>query len=220
MTCNVSTPLVDLTPTPGLCNNNTVSNLRHDNLISQAMTVNQATLINNNLDKIKENSIINILLNNPNNNIDIKNNKNSSYYTINDYNKLKNNFNELTIISLNINSLKKYINDLTIFINSLKIEPDVIILQETRLNIECMLNESFKDYQYFIDYPNNNKCGGVVILIKNNLNAKLIQKYQITCEGIENVVIEILLNNQSYVISGIYKHPKVCRNVLMNVLTK
>ena len=88
-----------------------------------------------------------------------------SYYSIDEFNKLKNIRNELTIISLNINSLNEYSGMLNVFINSLKYEPDVIILQETREQIEHILNENFDRYNYFIRYPTGSKCGGVVIPI-------------------------------------------------------
>jgi len=99
-----------------------------------------------------------------------------SYYTVDEFNELERTHNELTIISLNINSLRKYCEDLEIFINSLKCKPDVIILQETRCNIDPLLNQHFKEYKHYVNYPEHNKCGGVVLLVKNTINEKINNK--------------------------------------------
>lgn len=175
----------------------------------------QATLsgINHTQNSIRD------ILNTDISNIDIKNPP-KSYYTIDDYNKLSYEHNEIKIISLNINSLRKHINELNVFVKRLKCKPDIIILQEIRCNVDEILNIHFKDFKHYIDYPKNNKCGGVAILVNNKLKSDNLPSQKINSVGIENVVIEISTKNHRYVISGIYKHPHKDNTEFIDLIIK
>lgn len=169
-----------------------------------------------NLEKrLKNNTIRNILFENTSK-IKILNSA-KSYYTTENYNKLRDN-KHLNIISLNINSLNKHINELNIFIDSLTPMPDVIILQETRKDIDFLLNHHFKDYKHFTKYPDSNKCGGVTILLNNNLSGSRKPELEINSKNIENVVVEIKLSKNTFYISGIYKHPKFHTSEIGNLI--
>lgn len=140
------------------------------------------------------------------------------YYTVSDYNKIKFLKNCLSLISININSLRKHANELIVFIESLKTTPDIIILSEIRHNIEEILNFSFSNYKHHLTYPVNNKCGGVAILIKNDISHKLIPEYQILHQGIENLVIKVETTSDPLYISGIYKHPNIRPETVLKLL--
>ena len=148
-------------------------------------------------------------------------NYHKNYYTTQDYNELNAPSNgELTIFSLNINSLNKYCEELVTFLELLKFQPDILILQETRANVEHLLNLSFPDYNYIIKNPINNRCGGIALLI--NKNIKFIHKKDLEIElnNVENIIIELQLNKIKYTVSGIYKHPNVKSKDLLDVLIK
>lgn len=139
-----------------------------------------------------------------NNNINILN-KTNNYYTANAYNKIITNKFNLSILSLNINSLNANIDKLATFLNEMK-SFDIIIISETRNNIEGILNTYFPGYNFYIDYPDI-KCGGIVILIKQNIAHNISNAFQIKEQHIENVVIKIQLTDKSIIyISAIYRH--------------
>ena len=133
-------------------------------------------------------------------------NKTCDYYTTEMFNKIKITDSHLSIISLNINSLKANIDNLAILINNLK-NPDIIIISETRNNIEGLLNYYFNDYVYYIDYPKDNKCGGVVILVKRHIKHSVDSAVQLKNQYVENMVLKLKLSDKSIVhISAIYRH--------------
>ena len=86
--------------------------------------------------------------------------------------------------------------------------PDIIVLTETRHNIENILNYYFPEYTHYITYPKSNKCGGVAILIKKNYLPYIMKRdLEINNDQIENVVLEINTFRKSVILSGLYRHP-------------
>ena len=140
-------------------------------------------------------------------NISIDNDISKNYYTINEYNDIRQ-LDCVSIFSLNINSLKKHIDEFHSFITILKNKPDIIILSETRNNINEILNLYFPNYIYYFSPPKINKCGGVAILIASHIKHTHISNNQINHDHIENLVIEVKCK-ESIIVSGIYKHPNV-----------
>ena len=157
----------------------------------------------------------NILLNN---NISILN-YTDNYYTTDHFNDTIYSENSLTIISLNINSLKKHNDTFYTFLSSLKYEPDVIILTEIRHNIEEILNKYYDGYAYHIQYPINNRCGGVALLIKRGIDYAII-KHNINSQFIETLVAKIKTNQGYTYVTGIYKHPSLNIKEFQSLISK
>lgn len=129
------------------------------------------------------------------------------YLSIFDYNKLTSNKSDISIFSLNINSLRKNCDEFVGFLMSLNSLPDIIILSETRCDIDEIIKLNFANFNYTSVYPVNNKCGGVTILIQKKIIFSIENKYAIKNDSIENCVIKIKSKNRDIYISGIYKHP-------------
>ena len=135
-------------------------------------------------------------------------NKNKHYYSTDDFNSIPLNDKSLSIISLNINSLRKHDVTFFAFISTLNRLPDIILLSETRHNIEPILN-AYTDYNYEVRYPLNNHCGGVATLINKNIDYTLLDDYSISHNEIENIVIKIRTTKGPLILSNIYKHNSV-----------
>ena len=131
----------------------------------------------------------------------------SNYFTIDEFNKNMSNTRNFTIFSYNINSLRKHIDNFMAFINSLKLTPDVIVLSEIRNDVNEILNHNFRDYNYYIHYPQS-RCGGIAILIKSTFEHDDFDCIKINTPDVENKVIKVKVGNTITYISGIYKHPK------------
>lgn len=144
---------------------------------------------------------------------------NTSYYSIDDYNKFSTSKNHISLISLNINSLKQHVNEFVVFLSTFKKQPNIIILSEIRKNVEEILNFNFPNYTYYIDYPDHNKCGGIAILVSKCIAHNIRNDLKINNDQIENQVIELRTsNNKIMYVSGIYKHPKLNINNFASVV--
>ena len=135
------------------------------------------------------------------------------YYNSQDYNITKKSFtNSITIMSLNINSLRKNNANFITFLNTLCSPPEVIVLTEVRHNIDEILNYYYNGYNYEVQYPIDNRCGGVVILVKHGIRYELMKDYCITHSKVENLVIKINTAKGTTLVSSIYKHPQLNLN--------
>ena len=147
-------------------------------------------------------------------------NKDKNYFSIDEYNGIKFSENSLSILSLNINSLKKHVDEFVALLKSLNNKPDIIILSEIRNNIEEIVNYNFTNYVSHTTYPENNKCGGILILVKNTIKHDVVHNKSINTNSIENLVIKVHLKDNPIYVSGIYKHPNVNLNEFKSIMKK
>lgn len=152
-------------------------------------------------------------------NLSIRNNH-TNYYTSTEYNNLKSEAKSLRIISLNINSLRKHNDEFSIFLSTIKVLPDVIILSEIRHNVEEILNQYIDDYSYHIQYPVNNRCGGIALLVRRNIDYTNMNNLCIKHADVENLLIRIKTNKGFVFVSGIYKHPTLNINEFKSLISE
>ena len=135
-----------------------------------------------------------------------------NYYDVPKFNKYVKLGNNLSLLSLNIRSIVKHFDDLKIFLQSIDIEFDFIILTETWLNDnnKDLYNLSgYKGYHYI----RNGRAGGVSIYCREKYKCKTI-KFDINIKSnLEFIFVEINSNipkknnSDSLVIGGVYRPP-------------
>lgn len=111
----------------------------------------------------------------------------------------------LTIISQNIRSIYKNFNELEISLASFSLEIDIIVLTECCLNNDKPI-PSMTSYTSYKTTNHLNKNDGVVIYIKNNLNAR-VQEVKLE----KSSCLQIDIENMS--ILGIYRSPSTNNNI-------
>ena len=142
------------------------------------------------------------------------------YYDADQFNSIPsmNRNHGINLCHLNIRRLSKNKGNFIAFLSTLKTTFDVIILTEIGDNADYFLNSNLlSDYDYISDFrelPENNKYGGVAILLKKDIG-KAIPRHDLkikkscSCDKcvFENVWIELQIHNESFIIGGIYRHP-------------
>ena len=117
--------------------------------------------------------------------------------------------NDLKMLSLNIASLNKYYTELMALLDSLTTKFDIIVLSEIRKSHSVICASLFDDYKHYYMLPNQGEFGGIMILVRNDLEVKELCNSHINLPGVESVFVEILWGTKRIVLGGIYKHPYV-----------
>lgn len=125
---------------------------------------------------------------------------NSKNTIINKINKQK-----LRIISVNVNSIIQHQRRSSLINLIKKCTPDVVLLNETKLNKKYKLE--ILNYNVIRkDRTGNNFGGGVAILIKKEIKYEVINNMQeITPKAMENLSIKIKINrNNNLIMTTVY----------------
>ena len=114
----------------------------------------------------------------------------------------------LKVFHTNIRSLNKNGLNLLVYLSSLNVEFDIIVLSEiwkSHMNFE----QYIKGYNFIQCEPVSSNIGGVGIFIKEELQYKDRNDLKLQTEGnvIEDVWIEIIKNDKSVIVGGVYRHP-------------
>ena len=113
---------------------------------------------------------------------------------------------------LNIQGIQNKNDQIDLLLNSSQNNIHILGLSETKLNCHHM-NSIFevKNYQMFrkdrvISEDRPEQGGGLIVYVKDGINCK--RRYDLECERIECVWLEILpTNSKSFLIGNIYRHP-------------
>ena len=148
-----------------------------------------------------------------------KDNYKCKYYDSNNIQSLIKSHQEsaLKAFHVNISSIVKNGLDLTSYLESLKLDFDIIMLTETRQTTTGYIEFIFPDYDIFLDNPETSKGGASIMVRKNTFrNVKLATNNSLNlknkcncthCE-IDNIWISLKLNDKDVLIGCIYRHPK------------
>ena len=116
---------------------------------------------------------------------------------------------------MNVRMLSKHHAELTAYSNTFKQTFDVIILSEIGKEGFRYLNHIFPDYEYIYDVPKENKYGGIAIMVKKNkylITERNDLKMEKNCQCndcmFENCWIQLSCHEETFIIGGIYRHPK------------
>ena len=144
--------------------------------------------------------------------------ENFKYYTVGDFNNLHNNSEEnsdLKIFNQNICGINCNYDKLVSYLATLKIEFDVICLTECHIEKDMLgtdMHEKFPLNGFTMYYVNSNiRYGGVMIYVKNNLNASYINELTGSNENCDSLYLQVSSNiskKDKLVIGGYYRHCK------------
>ena len=96
---------------------------------------------------------------------------NGQYYDIDKFNNItKNKFhNTCSMLHINILRIAKNKGTLLALLSVIDLKFDIVILSEIGDDGNNYINDNyFRDYNFYMDLPNNNKYGGVAIMIKRD----------------------------------------------------
>ena len=108
--------------------------------------------------------------------------------------------NNIKVLSWNCNSLEKKYDDVVI----LSQDYDVIMLQETFLTFKKKF--SFKNFHIFRK-DRHTGGGGLITLIKNNIQAELINSTYHIENTLETLSVKIITNTSPLIITNVYRPP-------------
>ena len=118
--------------------------------------------------------------------------------------------NIFSIFQLNIRSLPNHLDDLQTLLVQYNITPDIIGISETRLKTTSPIKPTIKGYNFINGIMHKDGPGGVGIFVKDNLQYKVVNKYNINIDSCEELWLEVLNpKGANMLIATIYRHP--CR---------
>ena len=136
-------------------------------------------------------------------------NINSRYYSVHEYKSL-NNKNSFNIFHTNLNGLGNKIDLIHNFINTTKLDIDIVNISETsqKENIDFTTNISLNGYRAPFTIGYKTARGGVALYAKTDLNVFEREDLNICDKSFQAVWIEIKVEKKSNIICGcIYRHP-------------
>ena len=114
----------------------------------------------------------------------------------------------LNIIHFNTRSLTKNKSKIEESLQMLKTQPDVIVISESKLNVNNAIRADLRNY-YFVHCDSLSNAGGVGLYISSSLSYSKIDEHSWATFHSESLFVEIKLENtaQNLVIGVIYRHP-------------
>ena len=145
------------------------------------------------------------------NNINIPSNclnpKNTNYLNPNDIDCNEITKRSFSILTINARSLNKNFNKLETLLNLINFDPTVILVSETWISPNKPLLKTLSNYSFF-NNSSNNKSGGAGIFIRNDVNFKIINNYNLNTVNCEEIWAEIVSpGGKSLIIGSLYRHP-------------
>ena len=123
------------------------------------------------------------------------------------------------IIHVNISSLQSYFQNLTQFLKCMKTPPSIILLSETRTNVEPHTNIDIPGYTFF-HFPSSTIVGGVGAYFSNLISFTEIKCLKLKTKGCEDLWFEVQFPGRTdrYTIAVIYRHPENNVNIFLDAL--
>ena len=112
------------------------------------------------------------------------------------------------IIHLNISSLQAHFDELNDFLTRFSNPPSIILLSETRINVNPCININIPGYT-FVHLPSPAKAGGVGAYLLTNLIYTEIESLHLQVRDCEDLWFEVEFpgKQNKYIIAVIYRHP-------------
>ena len=142
---------------------------------------------------------------------------NGQYYDIEEFNNITKNKSHITcsMLHINIRRIARNKGKLLALLSVIDLKFDIVILSEIGDDGNNYINDNyFPDYNFYMDLPNNNKYGGVAIMIKRDYGSvtqrddlKILKTC--TCDKCaqENIWVEVKTSQLSFVAGAVYRHP-------------
>ena len=119
----------------------------------------------------------------------------------------------LKLIHLNIRSINKNFSEFCVLLESFTTHFDVIVLTESWLDH----NHGFdiNGYNKFVKINKYNKCDGLVVYFRDNISPSEIN---IEIDHCNSINFSFMKNDISFVLTAIYRSPKLCTNDFLESL--
>lgn len=115
---------------------------------------------------------------------------------------------------LNIRSIKNKLNELEIFLEELNKKPSIIIITESWLKNEEVKYFNLKNYQSLGNCRTNQRGGGIIFFINDNLNYNVIKNEQFH----KSHLILINLSDLNIKVAGFYRSPSTRTDHFFEIL--
>ena len=124
-------------------------------------------------------------------------------------------------LHLNISSLQYLFEELDELLCNVSNPRVIILLSETRININPLINIDIPGYTFF-HYPSSTRAGGVGAYISNILNFTINENLSLNVAGCEDLWINVDFPSRkiSYVFAVIYRHPGSNYNAFFEALNQ
>lgn len=119
----------------------------------------------------------------------------------------------LKILHCNIRSVKKNIDEMTVYLDSLDVKIDVIVLTEAWIDEKHSYKIELDGYETFYQYAKINKSDGIVAFIKKSLSPQIKNNMSLTAAT--NINLSCEWQGVKIAITGIYRPPS-CDPCLFN----
>ena len=137
----------------------------------------------------------------------INNSNQSLYYNIDEF-KCRFSNTGINLMHLNVCSLLSKLDIMDLFLTSLGDSLDIICLTETWLNTSTVHLVGFPKYNMFhVMRDDGRRGGGVSILVDRRMKGSKIANLCRSCESIECIFVEILMNGVKILVGSMYRPP-------------
>ena len=149
-----------------------------------------------------------------------------NYYDSKEFNEMYVKFSDtkknLNVLNLNVRSLTANGDTLVSYLETLRVNFDIICITETWQKVESLSPIYFPDYKLFGSFRANGlKGGGVAILVKSDYKCNIIDELTLNNDIIESVFIEVSLNSRNFIVGCCYRpHTFTNCNLFTNLLTE
>lgn len=137
--------------------------------------------------------------------------KKSIYNDVPNFNSVfnSNDLNGISLLHLNIRSANKNMDVLKLFLSTITLNFDIIVLSEIWNKNLSIIANSLTGYKFFSKTPPQSIVGGIGIFIRDNVKAKLLSS---SCNysplnAVENLWLLINHNGFKCLLGGFYRHP-------------
>jgi hypothetical protein len=110
----------------------------------------------------------------------------------------------LNILSMNIRSINANFNQFVCCLNGLKTDIHIIILTETWLSVDMPFIFNIPGYAVINKYSKQNKCDGLCMYIKENLN---FNEVSLNISEANVLSADLKINNKMLKVIGVYRSP-------------
>jgi len=152
-------------------------------------------------------------------------NLNFNYFTVNAFNDSMANENNInfSLFHMNIRSLNKNNEKFYQFLSTVEHNFDVLVLSEIWSYNVTLYRNLIPGYVFYYDLPNESNVGGIGVYVKDTLTHCIVDNYKISSVDdcrIENLWIEVIKEQNRYIVGWIYRHPGYKINTFTEKLNK
>ena len=133
----------------------------------------------------------------------------SEYYTYEKFKELASPLTtKFTLIHYNIRSLIPKIDEIGAELCHLELEFDVLAFTECWLDENTCNSVNFDNYVHIHSLRKNKRGGGISVFVRDKFTTKLLTNFNLCCEFVETLFVEISFGGASFLLCVIYRPPQ------------